>query len=361
MFRRIDIYIIRKFLTTFFVAIGLIISLTIVFDVSERLDGFMGRMGAKPTLNEILFDYYGNFIPYFANLFSPLFVFISVIFFTSRMASRLEIVSILATGISFWRMLVPFIFSAVLIAIASFSLTNYVIPNANATRLAFEKKYFSKSLVSTSNFHQQLEPGVMVYVERFDYNANLGYKFSYEKMENGRLVYKLMSQTINWDSTRHSWMINDYIIREIRGEKEFLKIGSALDTTWNFDPTYFKQDLKGIVTMSNAELNRFIEQEKGKGSKYVDYYLIEKHNRTANPISTIILTLIAVPIASRKMRGGIGMHLALGVALAFSYIFMMRITTTFATKGSWSPFMAVWLPNFLYIGIGVILTKFAQK
>lgn len=359
--KKIDRYIIIKFLTTFVVAISLILALTVVFDVSEKLDGLIGRPGYAPKWNEVLFHYYLNFIPYFGNLFSPLFVFISVIFFTSRMASRLEIISILATGISYWRLLVPFLFSAFLIAAVSWGLTNFILPRSNEIRVDFEKKYFSKRSETSTNFHRQLSRGEFVFVERYDLRANRASKFAYEKMQDDRLVLKIMSGHIVYDSLTGNWQLHDYIIRSFDGMNESVRRGALMDTTFAFTPSFFKHDLKKIETMSNNELHAFIEEEKSKGSEFINYYLIEKNQRNANPFSTIILTLIAVPIASRKVRGGIGFHLTMGVAMAFSYIFMMRITTTFALNGLLQPWLAVWLPNFCFVVVGVILIRFAQK
>lgn len=361
VFKHIDRYIISRFLATFFVAISLILALTVVFDVSEKLDGLIGRPGYAPKLHEILLDYYLNFIPYFGNLFSPLFVFISVIFFTSRMASRLEIISILATGVSYWRLLLPFLFSAFLIASISWGLTNFILPHSNEVRVAFEKKYFSKRAETSMNFHRQLSQGEFVFIERYDVRANRASKFAYEKMRNDRLVLKIMSGHIVYDSLNGHWQLHDYIIRSFDDTKETVRRGTLMDTTFAFTPAFFKLDLKKIETMSNTELNTFIEDEKSKGSEYVNFYLIEKNQRNANPFSTIILTLIAVPIASRKVRGGIGFHLTMGVAMAFSYIFMMRVTTTFALNGLLQPWLAVWLPNFFFIIVGIVLIRFAQK
>lgn len=361
MFKRIDRYIMGKFMATFFVAITLILALTIVFDVSEKLDGFIGRPGFKPSMKEILFDYYLHFVPYFGNLFSPLFVFISVIFFTSRMASRLEIISILSTGISYWRLLVPYLVSASLIAIISWTLTNFILPRSNEIRIKFEKKYFGKRSETSYNFHRQLSKGEFVYVERYDVRANRASKFSYEKMENENLVLKIMAGHIVYDSITGGWQLHDYIIRTFDGLNEKVRRGQLLDTNFAFTPAFFKYDLKKIEMMSNRELSAYIEEERAKGSEFINLYLIEKHNRNANPFSTIILTLLGVPIASRKVRGGIGFHLAMGVAMAFSYIFLMRVTTTFALNGIMSPWLAVWFPNFIFAGVGFVLTRFAQK
>jgi len=359
--KRLDRYIIGKFLSTFFVAILLIILLTIAFDISEKLDGFIGKGGLKPTMNEIMMDYYINFIPYFVTLFSPLFVFISVIFFTSRMATRMELISILDTGTSFTRMLMPFMFSAVVIASMSWSLTNFVLPRSNEVRIGFERKYFSRVTGTAMHFHREVDPGEYVYVERFDLKTNTGTKFAYEKLVDEQLRLKIMSHTIRYDSLRSHWVLDSYIVREMDGVKEKMRKGDMMDTTFNFDPSFFKQDLKQIEMMTNRELYAFIEDEQRKGSKFVNVYKIEKHQRNATPFSTIILTLLAVPIASRKVRGGIGFHLAMGVALAFTYIFMQKVTTTYAVNNVLSPFTAVWLPNFLYAIVGLVLTKFAQK
>ena len=361
MLKRIDRYIIFTFLATFFVSIFLILSLTIVFDVSEKLDGLMGRGEIKPTMYEIIFDYYLNFIPYFSILFSPLFVFISVIFFTSRMASRLEIVSILSTGISYWRLLVPFLTAATMIAVLSWTLTNFILPKSNEVRIGFEKKYFRKYKEFSPNFHRQLQKGEFVYVERYDFKENRASKFAFEKIVDDKLVFKIMSGHIVYDSLTGGWQLHDYIIRGFNGNKETIRKGARLDTTFAFTPSFFKMDLKKIDMMTYQELNDFIEEEKARGSDYINHYLIEKHQRNSNPFSTIILTLLAVPIASRKVRGGIGLHLAMGVALAFTYIFFMRITTTFALNGILIPFVAVWLPNIFFAGIGIILTRYAQK
>jgi lipopolysaccharide export system permease protein len=361
MIKRIDRYIMGKFLATFFVAITLILALTIVFDVSEKLDGFIGRPGFKPSMKEILLDYYLNFIPFFGNLFSPLFVFISVIFFTSRMASRLEIISILATGISYWRLLIPFLASATLIACISWTLTNYVLPHSNEVRIKFEKKYFGRASETSPNFHRQLSKGEFVFVERYDVRANRASKFSYEKIENDNLVLKIMAGHIVYDSITGGWQLHDYIIRSFDGLNEKVRRGQLMDTSFAFTPAFFKHDLKKMEMMSNRELNDYIAEERAKGSEFINHYLIEKHNRNANPFSTIILTLLGVPIASRKVRGGIGFHLAMGVAMAFTYIFLMRVTTTFALNGIMSPWLAVWLPNFLFAGVGLVLTRFAQK
>lgn len=361
MFKKIDRYIIARYLVTFFVAITLIILLASSFDFSEKLDSFMGKGGVKPTLNEILKDYYLNFAIYFANLFTPLFAFISVIFFTSRMASRLEIISILSTGTSYWRMLLPFLVSAFLLAGLNWISANYVIPKANLDKMNFEKKYFTRVQFSLPNIHRQYTDSEHVYVKNFDFISKSGSSFAYEKFVNGQLVKKIMCRDAIYDSTHNKWKLIGYNIRNFNGLKETMTSGTQMDTTFPFTPALFKNENKQMITMSNTELDRFIKEEKSRGSKYVNVYLLEKHQRNANPFAVVIMTLLGVPIASRKVRGGIGIHLAMGVTLAFTYIYLGKIFTASATTGGVDPFWAVWLPNIIFLGLAGILVRFAQK
>lgn len=361
MIKRIDRYIMGKYLATFFVAIFLILLISIVFDISEKLDAFLGKGGIQPTTKELILDYYVNFMAYFGVLFSPLFAFISVIFFTSRMASRMELISILDTGTSFVRMLRPFMMAAALIAGMSWTITNFILPRSNEVKISFERKYISRFSGVAMHFHRELNPGEYIYVERFDSKTASGTRFAYEKIKDEQLVQKIMSNSIHYDSLRGHWIMEKYIIRDINGMNEAMRTGDVLDTVLDFKPDLFKMDLKQMDMMTNRELNNFIEQEKKRGAEYVTFFEIEKHNRNAIPFSTIILTLLAVPIASRKVRGGIGFHLAIGVALAFTYIFMQKVTTTYATKNILSPMIAVWLPNVMYTIVGMVLIRFAQK
>lgn len=364
MIKRIDWYIMRKYLTTFFVAIFLILALSIVFDFSEKMDRLIGgRNGVKPTTEQIIFDYYGGFVPFFANLFSPLFAFISVIFFTSRMASRLEIISILSTGVSYRRLLYPFVLSAAIISLMSWGVTNYILPVTNQKKVEFEKVYLGFGNMVAFHFHRQIAPNEYIYVESYDYVESYGSKFTYEKHKDGNLVKKMMCQSVRYDSLTNNWILNDYIIREFEGEKERMRKGATFDTSFgeNVNPSFFKLDLKVVESLTNKELNEFIASEKQKGSNFINIYLLEKHQRNSNPFSTIILTLLAVPIASRKVRGGIGFHLAMGVALAFGYIFVNKITSTYAVNNSIPPLLAVWLPNIIFLIVALVLIKKAQK
>jgi len=357
--KKIDIYIIKKFLGTFFFAISLLILIVIVFDVSEKIDEYLEK---QATLYEIIFVYYLNFIPYFINLFSYLFTFIAVIFFTSKMASNSEIVAILSSGISFRRFLVPYMISAIFLGIMSFYLANFLIPKTNQKMMAFEKAYLKNPYRNLDrNIHMQISPGHFVYMESYNNFMNTGYKFAMENFKNNRLVYKLNSQRIVWDSAVGEWSIRDYVIRTYEGNRETIRTGERLDTVINMKPSEFTFILEDMKTMNFTELRAFIDKERLKGSKQIKEYEVEKHKRIADPFATIILTLIGVSISSRKVRGGIGMHLGFGLALTFSFILFSQITTVFATRGSLSPWVAVWIPNFLYSIIAVVLYRYAPK
>jgi lipopolysaccharide export system permease protein len=358
-FKIIDFYIIRKFIGTYFFAIILIVGIAVVFDVAEKMDDFMGK---NAPLKAIVFDYYLNFIPYFANLFSSLFVFIAVIYFTSKMAYDTEIIAILSSGVSFSRLMFPFFVAAAFIATFSFALSNFIIPPANRVRLDFENTYVKKARYNTDrNIHMQVRPGLFLYMQSYNNFSEIGYKFSMEKYENGKLVSKLMSEFVKWDSTTNKWAVNDYYIRNYLAEGEEIIKGDKIDTVLFIHPSDFSRKVNVVETMNMFELNDFIDQQRLQGSSTVTFYLIEKYSRVAYPFSTFILTLIGVALSSRKVRGGIGLHIGLGLALSFSYILFMRFSTMFAVGGSIDPFIAVWIPNVLYAIIAMILYRLAPK
>jgi lipopolysaccharide export system permease protein len=357
--KKLDWYIIKKFLGTFFFAIFLILIIVIIFDISEKIDDFLE---SEAPLKAIIFDYYLNFIPFFANLFSPLFIFISVIFFTSKIADNTEVIAILNSGMSFWRLLLPYLIAAVFLASTSFVLGNFVIPPANKTRIDFENKYIkNKFRFRGKNIHLQLQKGQYAYMESYNSTKDIGYKFSLENIKNGKLQSKLNSNYIQWDSIAGKWQVNKWQIREFLEEGEKLSKGERLDTLINLKPSDFKTRLSKVETMNYFELNDYIKDEEIKGTANIVYHKIEKNKRMAFPFASIILTIIGVAVASRKTRGGIGMHLGAGLLISFSYILFMQISTTYATNGNLSPALAVWLPNILYLFLGMFLVLKAPK
>ncbi len=359
-FKIIDLYIIRKFLGTFFFSIIIILSIAIIFDVSEKIDDFIEN-GAP--FKEVVFDYYLNFIPYFAVLFSSLFTFISVIFFTSKMAYNTEIIAILSSGVSFRRMLLPYMFSAAIIALFAYTFSNFVIPRATAVRLDFEEKYIQSHPVNfdRKNIHRQIQPGIFIYMESYSNYSKTGYNFSIEKYTDGKLVSKMMADQIAWDSTNNAWIVRRYYIRDIDGMHEKLSEGNTIDTVLNMYPSDFNRRLNVVESMSKNELNEFIKVAKMQGETNVTSYLIEKYRRTAFPFSTFILTLIGVAVSSRKVRGGIGMQLGAGLGLSFGYILFMQFSSQFSISGTLPPLLAVWVPNIIFSVVAIFLYKMAPK
>jgi lipopolysaccharide export system permease protein len=357
MLHKIDFYIIKKFLGTFFYAIALIISISIVFDISENIDDFMEK---DVPLKAIVFEYYLNFIPYFANLFSGLFTFIAVIYFTSKLAYNTEIIAILCSGVSFNRLMRPYMIGAGVIAIFSYMLGNYVIPPANKKKVEFRNTYIgTRRAGNEMNIHRQIEPGVFVYIESYTMN-DVGYKFTMEKFVDRKLVSKLSSDYIKWDREKKKWVINNYSIRTIDGFKETIKQGTEIDTTLNMTPEDYLVVNNVVETMTLPTLNTSISNLKLRGVNTIDYE-IEKHKRRAGPFSCFILTIIGVSLASKKIKGGIGLHLGLGLLMSFSYILFMQVSTVFATSGMLDPWIALWIPNIMYGGLAFYLYQRASR
>lgn len=356
----LDIYVIRKFLGSFFLSIALILSIVVIFDLSEKIDDFI-ESGAK--LREILFDYYFNFIPYFAVLFSSLFAFIAVIYFTSRMAYNTEIIAILNSGMSFRRLLLPYLISATVISAFSFYLSDRVIPDANKVKLDFEERFVNKKPVrfSTKDFHRQIEPGVYVYLQNYSNVSMVGYNFTIEKFEDGELVSKMFADQIRWDTTLNKWQARRYYIRTIDGLKETLEEGKQIDTTLAIHPDDFKIRLNIVETMSLRELDQFIKKQLMQGETNVTAYQIERHNRLSFPFSTFILTLIGVAVSSRKIRGGIGLQIAIGVVISFTYILFTQFSKQFAIGGLLPVMLAVWLPNIFFLVVALFLFRLAPR
>ncbi len=355
----LDKYIIRKFLGTFFFSLALIIVIAVIFDISEKLDDFIER---KAPFKAIVFDYYFNFIPYFANLFAPLFVFISVIFFTARLAANTEIVAILNSGISFRRLLYPYFLAATFLAALSFYFNGWVIPHSNKVKLAFENQYIKNPVeFKDRNLHRQISPGVFMYLEGYNNTDNVGYRFSLERIEDGKRNWFLNSDRIVWDSTSSKWKIENYYIRTIAGFRESLRTGTILDTVLPMKPSDFKRRLNIIDAMDTPTLNKFIDEEVQQGSVNVSTYLIEKYRRIAVPFSTFILMIIGVSLSSKKVRGGIGVQLGFGIFLSFTYILFQQFSNTFAINGAIPPLIAVWIPNLIFAVIAIFLLRIAPK
>jgi lipopolysaccharide export system permease protein len=359
--RIIDRYIIRKFLGTFFFCLILILIIAVVFDFAEKIDNFMER---EAPWRAVVFDYYLNFIPYFGTLFAPLFVFIAVIFFTSRMAVNTEIIAILNSGMSFRRMMWPYFLSALVIALLIFYLTNFVIPQANLVRMDFEDKYYRPQgrRQYVANIHRQVSKNVYVYLESYNPIYYRGKTFTVEEFdEDGRLISKLSSPSVQWDTATSKWRALNFVLREINGNNEIITKGTQIDTTLNISPEDFSRDPSFVGTMTFRELEDYIGLLKLQGSDELKIFQIERHKRYSTPFAVFILTLIGVTLSSRKIRGGLGMNIGIGLALSFSYILFQQFASQFSIKGNLSPMLAMWIPNLIYMVIGAVLYKLAPK
>ena len=358
--KKIDWYIAKKFILTFFLSLLLIIVIVIIFDLSEKIDYFVKN---DAPLKAIIFDYYCNYIPYLVNMFASLFVFITVIFFTSRMAANSEIIAILSCGVSFHRMIIPYLASAALIAMFALGLNLFVIPHSNATRLEFETQYIKKNnSYHLRDIHYQISPGQFVYIESFSRWNNTAYRFTIEDMDGHRLTRKVSAETAVWDSTLTGWHLNKVFIRDYSaGLKDNVSYKEKIDTVIALNIKDLFNNEKTVETLDIRELNELIATQKMRGDANVMYAAIEKQRRLTMPFSAIIRTIIGVSLSARKRRGGIGWNIGIGIALAFSYIFFLRISEMFVYTDTLPPGIAMWLPNLLYMVIAYFLYRRACK
>lgn len=360
LFNKIDWYIIRKYIGTYFFTLLIVILVVIIFDVSEKIDKFVDQ---EVPLNEIIFDYYGGFIPWILNSFGPLFVFIAAIFFTSQLASHSEIIAMLSSGVSFRRLLLPYMASATLLAVFYLVMGFYIIPPANQHRLDFENKYIKtqRTNLNSRNVHYQIAPGQFVYVEQFSSWSNTAYRFTLETIEENELKSKLSAESAAWDSVKCCWRLRNYYERDFYGESEVVRAGRSKDTVISLTVEDFYRRKNIVESLSEPELEKLIAVQRMRGDDMVKYALIEKHTRIATPFSAFILTLMAVSLSSRKRRGGIGLNIGLGLALSFSYILFQRFAQMFVHTGTLPTGLAIWLPNILYAFIAYFLYRMAPK
>ncbi len=346
---RLDRYIMGKFIGTYFFSILLIISISIVFDFNENLSKFTQY---HAPWKSIVFDYYLNFVPYFANLFSPLFVFIAVIFFTSKMAGNSEIISIMAAGVSFKRMMRPYMFSCVIISVMSFLLSSYVIPHGTVIRQNFESLYKNnKKNTSAENVQLQVDKGVIAYIQHYDNTMKKGYGFCLDKFENKKLVSHLTATEVQYDTisdTKYHWKLYNWKVREMRGMKEKIVSGMERDTVVMMEPVDLVYSKGQQETFTSPQLAEYISKQISRGSSNVVQYQVEYHKRIASSFASFILTIIGASLSSRKRKGGMGMYLGLGLALSFLYIMLQTVSATFAINAGTPPMLAAWMPNIIF-------------
>lgn len=355
---KLDFYIIKKFLGTFFFSIVLILSIAIVFDLTEKMDNFFEH---QVPLREIIFDYYIPFIPYYMNMFSSLFIFISVIFFTSKLAGNSEIIAMHAAGMSYHRLMVPYAISATILFVLALFLGGWIIPKSSARMLAFTDKYVEHfTSANIRNTQLEVSPGTILYIESFQRRSNIGYRCSIEKFDGKTLVSRLTADRIFYDSLSN-WHLEVYTLREFDDMRETLTRGDYKDIILDITPDDLFITGKQAEQMTTPELRAYMKRQRERGSGNVKAFEVEYHKRWASPVGAFIMTLLGVTMSSRKVRGGMGKNLGIGIVLTALYILFSTVSTTFSVNNVMSSFMAAWLPNIVFLTVSVPLYIRASK
>lgn len=358
----IDRYLMWKFLSTYLFVILIIISIAVVFDINENIDKFVSR---NATMRQIFLDYYLNFVPYYSNLFSQLFVFVSVIYFTTKLAENSEIIAMMSTGMTFRRLLRPYILSSVIIALISYYLGCYIIPEGNIKRVKFENTFKKRRTPAyTTNVQLEVDKGVIAYIGRYEDNTKTGYDFFLDKFKNKKLVSHLQSSTIRYDTLSeepYHWVLSNYQIRELQGMREMLTSGSRLDTIIKMEPQDFLITKGQQETLTTPKLRNYIERQKARGFANIKEFEFEYWKRGASSFAIIILTIMGASLSARKRKNGMGIALGIGIILSLLYILFQTFSKTFAVNLNMHPAFAAWLPNLVFLIIAFILYKKAPR
>ncbi len=353
--KKLDVYIIGKFLSTFFFAIMVLAVISCVIDYSEKVDNIVQKKASAWTV----FIYYKNFIPHITALLFPLFIFIATIFFTSKIAYKSEIIAILAAGVSFQRFLRPYIVGAGILCTISLVANHWIIPNANKERIAFEDTYINDNNFKYvgENTHLGISKDRYAYLQSYNYNTNTGNRFTIEKINGTMLEEKLMAEYVTYDTAKKIWHLHNVMIRKNDSINESVQMLPEMDAKYPFTPADLNRTDAIKEALTTPELNVYIARERLRGRENLNSYFIEKERRTASPFAGFILTMIGACIASRKIRGGSGLHLAIGIVISAVYIMFLQVSTTFATKAAISPLLAVWIPNIIFGALAFYLYR----
>jgi len=337
----------------------LFIPIGILVDVSEKIDKFKEF---DVPLEEII-DYYIDFVWYFGNTLYPLFVFLSVIWFTSKIANNSEVIAILSSGISFNRYLKPFMLGALIVAILAFFSGMFIVPEKNKSYNEFSYKYLKKNKKSrvTSKIYKQVDENDFVYVSSYNPTRELAYDFSYEHFEGNDLQFKISARNIRWIEDDSIYRLTDYFKRSFKNDKEFIESKKILDTVFSFKINELSSVNYMAETQNFFELNKFIQQEKESGSPLINNHLLVRHKRWSLPLSTFILTLLAVSTSSFKRREGMGVNLAFGIITAFTFVFFDKFFSVMVSKSGLNPFLGAWIPNFIFLFLAIYFLKYAKK
>ena len=360
MIKKLDWYIIKSFLSAFALALGLFTVIIIIFDVSEKIDDFVEKSVSFKT---IVLDYYINFVPFLLNQFSPIFVFISVIFFTSKLADRSEAIAMFSSGVSYVRFLRPYIITATFLGILSFILNAWIIPRADKVRVDFENTYIRDlSTDYRENIKRQIQPGIIMSMQSFNYLDSFGYRLNLEHIKDNRLVSRLSAEKLQWNRNEHKWSLLNYKYRIFLSDSsQLLHTGKQLDTAIQFNPLDFFRRVEDVQSFNLKELDEYIELEKMRGTENVFFYQTEKYRRYMAPFSILVLTFIATCVSSIKTRQGIGLHLGKGLIISFFYLFIIQFFTSYGASGVMHPLLAVTIPNVLFFFVGLYFYSKTQK
>lgn len=354
----LDSYILKKFLGSVVYSIALLMTIIIVVDITENLQRFLDN---NAPLSAVIQGYYLNFIPYFINLFIPLFTFISVIWFTSKLSANNEIVAILNGGVSFYRMMVPYLTGALIVAAVALVFANFIVPKTNKGMHEFKEQYMEHSSLARLNVHIKNSSNTYIYLERWTKSEKVGYQFTYEVLGEKSMDYKLSAQRIVYNEDSKNWTLYGGTERRVINGREIFSTFVQKDTVFNLTPADLNQDVLISETMTTPELNRFIKEEKAKGSTFIDQYVIEQQRRLANPFGIIIMTFFAISVSSRKTRRGVGVHIFIGMGLAFSFVFFQQVSTVFSVQGNMPPGLGTWMPNIICLVLCAILLRSTPK
>jgi lipopolysaccharide export system permease protein len=352
MLGKIDKYILKNFLATFVFLLLAFSAIAIVIDFTEKINDFVSKNA--PFL-EIL-NYFKNFLPYILALLFPIFIFVSVIFFTSRLANRSEIIAMLSSGMTFKRFLRPYVIGAAIISFVLLIANHFIIPQSNKSRLEFENKYiWSHSYSKDDNIHMRISPTEYIYMQSYNPESKSGYRFSYERVDSTMITQKITADRCQYDSVIKQWKLIDVQARVNNGPLETMQLHPFLYKKINLTPADLIEKREARQMMTTPKLNAYIKKEQEKGSENLNEYFIEKYRRTSAPFSAFVLSIIGACIASRKVRGGSGVHLAVGLMISAIYIFLMQFSTTFSVKGDLHPFIAVWIPNIVFSFLAIYI------
>lgn len=355
----LDRYIIKKYLQSFFYSVLLFTFIAIFIDISEKMDDFIKR---KPSLYVLIFDYYIFFIPYFMGLFSSVFIFLSTLFFNSKLAQNTEIIAILNSGLSYRRFLKPYMIGATILFVSFIILNTQFLPICDKYRLEFEENWIrEKKQTQNNNIYNMLNDSNLLHIESFNYVDSSGFNFNLESFSNGKLIERIYANKLLWNREKQCWTLEGYTQRIFRDNREFIFKGNKKDTVLSLKPDEFFEKTKVVSSMTNPELNNYIRKETEKGNPKVNIFKVELYKRTVIPVAFFVLTLLAVAVSSGKSRGGVGFHLGIGIALTFAYLLLIQILNTAGNTGVLTPWIAVWIPPVLFFFIALILLKRAPK